>query len=115
MDKLPIYVFEGSIVPLSELLDEANLKYEFRRPQQGIVMASSSTIDVIMNGAFWVSLAGVLVAFIKSRAGRKVIITTKENTVIHAEGLTREELTQVLQTAKTIMAADTSPAEKISE
>ncbi len=53
------------------------------------------------------SLATIIVMFIKAKHGRKVVITTKDNKVIHAEGLTKEELEPILQEAKNLTAIDT--------
>jgi hypothetical protein len=54
----------------------------------------------------WGSLATVVVAFIKSRRGRKVIITTKDGTIVHAEGLSLTELDTVLDRARSLAAID---------
>jgi hypothetical protein len=53
-------------------------------------------------GAF----ATVIIAFIKSRNGRKVTITTKDNKVIHAEGLNPKELEEILRQSKSLAAID---------
>ena len=58
--------------------------------------------------AMWGALAAVIVAFIKSRRGRKVIITTNDNTVVHAEGLSMSELERVLEHTKSLTAIDPS-------
>jgi hypothetical protein len=63
---------------------------------------------VVGNSAIWGALALVLIAFIKSRHGRKVIITTRDNTVILAEGLSTKELEKVLELAKSLTAIDSN-------
>lgn len=76
-------------------------------------MASGGTLELVHavgNAAFWASLATVVVAFINSRRSRKVIITTKDGTVVHAEGLSPKELEQVLQKAQNLTAFDTNKA-----
>jgi len=54
----------------------------------------------------WGSLAMVLVAFLKYRSGRKVMITTKDDHIIHIEGLTANELENILKEAKWLTAID---------
>jgi hypothetical protein len=38
--------------------------------------------------------------------GRRVIITTKDNTVIHAEGLSKKELEEILKNSISLSAID---------
>lgn len=73
-------------------------------------MASSGVIEIVQAvgvASMWAGLATVLVAFIKTRSSRKVIITTKDNTVIHAEGLTAQELERILGMATSIAVIET--------
>jgi hypothetical protein len=51
-------------------------------------------------------LAAVVIAFIKSRNGRKVTITTKDDQIIHAEGLNPNELEKILERSKSLIAID---------
>lgn len=79
-------------------------------------MASGGTLELVQsvgNAAFWPSLATVVIAFINSRRGRKVIITTKDRTVVHAEGLSSSELEQVLQKAQNLTAIDPNKTQPI--
>ena len=69
-------------------------------------MASSGVIEVLQSAAIWGALATIVVAFIKNRNGRKVIITTKDNTVIHAEGLSKKELEEILKNSISLSAID---------
>ena len=55
----------------------------------------------------WSALATIVVMFIKAKYGRKVLITTKDNKVIHAEGLTKEELDPILKEEKNVATIDT--------
>jgi hypothetical protein len=52
----------------------------------------------------------VLVAFIRARSGRKVIVTTKDGSVIHAEGLTASEVEDILNRAESVSVIDTNTA-----
>ena len=56
--------------------------------------------------ALWTGLAAVLVAFIKARSGRKVIITQEDNTIVQAEGYSVGDLQQILKLAKSAAAID---------
>ena len=107
MNTLPVHLFKDSFGPFVELLNEHGIKYQMREVRMGVPMASGGTLELVQavgNAAFWASLATVLVAFINSRRGRKVIITTKDGTVVHAEGLSPKELERVLEHAKNLTA-----------
>jgi hypothetical protein len=109
METLPVHLFKDSFGPFLALLNEHQVKYQMRDVRAGVPMASSGVIEIIQaigNAAMWGALATVLVAFINSRRGRKVIITTKDNTVVHAEGLSPKELEKVLEQAKNLTAIE---------
>lgn len=109
METLPVHLFKDSFGPFIALLNEHQVKYQMREVRAGIPMGSSGVVDIVQavgNAAMWGALATVLVAFINSRRGRKVIITTKDNTVIHAEGLSPKELESVLNQAKNLTAIE---------
>lgn len=96
MNTIPVHLFKDSFGPFVILLNEHDLKYTMQEVRVGVPMASGGTLEIIQaalnNSAFWPSLAAVVAAFIKVRSSRKVIITTKQGTVVHAEGLTQAEL-----------------------
>ena len=107
MKVLPIHVFKYSFGPLITLLNDHDVKYQMHEVRSGAVMASSGVIEVIVNASMWVSLASIIIAFIKAKNSREVIITTKDNKVIHAKGLDSKQLQTVLQHAKNLKAIDT--------
>ncbi|MGL6486940.1 effector-associated constant component EACC1 [Aeromonas hydrophila] len=110
MTTLPAHVFKDSFRPFFELLNEHKVKYQMREMRSGVPMASSGVIEIVQAigaASMWAGLAAVLVAFIKSRSSRKVIVTTKDNTTIHAEGLTASELERILAIAASIAVIDT--------
>lgn len=107
MDALPMHVFRNSLGPIVELLDEHQVRYSMQQIPSGVPMNSSRVIELLQSAAMWSALAAVVVAFIKGRSSRKIIITTKENTVVHAEGLSIEELKEVLKQAKNLTAIET--------
>jgi hypothetical protein len=55
----------------------------------------------------WSALAAVVCAYLKNKRSRKIIITTKDNTVVHAEGLSQAEVERVLEKAKSLTAIET--------
>lgn len=116
METLPVHLFKDSFGPFLGLLDEYQVKYQMRGVRAGVPMASSGVIEIVQvvgNAAMWGAIAAVLVAFINSRRGRKVIITMKDNTIVHAEGLSPDELETVLVHARSLAAIDPnkSPAD----
>jgi hypothetical protein len=109
MESIPVHLFKDSFGPFVQLLNEHGLKYQMRQVRAGVPMASSGVLEVMQavgNAAMWGALATVVVAFINSRRGRKVVIATKKNTVVHAKGLSTAELERVLEHAKNLTAID---------
>ncbi|QNP40206.1 effector-associated constant component EACC1 [Lysobacter solisilvae (ex Woo and Kim 2020)] len=114
MTTLQAHVFRNSFGPFVKLLNEHNVRYEMRETRAGVPMASAGIVEIVQAvgaASMWGGLAAVLVAYIKSRSGRKVIITTKDNTVVHAEGLTASELERVLDKASSFSVIDTEKTE----
>jgi hypothetical protein len=107
MEVLPIQVFKHSFGPMLTLLNDNDVNYQMREIRSGTVMASSEVIEVIVNASLWVSLASVIIAFIKAKNSREVMITTKDNKIIYAKGLDSKQLQAVLQHAKDVKAIDT--------
>lgn len=115
METLPIHLFKNSFGPFLELLNEHDLKYQMRQVRAGVPMASGGALEVIKaagEAAFLPAIAAVVVAFINRRNGRKVIITTKDKTVVQAEGLSMAELEHVLKIAENITAIDPNPTKE---
>jgi len=108
METLPIHVFEDSFGPILELLNDNDIKYQMHQTRSAEVMASSSIIEIILSPAMWGALAITIVVFIKAKHGRGVIITTKDNKIIHAKGFTKEEIEPILKEAKNLAAIDTN-------
>lgn len=111
METLPVHVFKDSFGPFITLLNEHHVKYTMRDVRSGVQMASSGVIEVLQSAAMWGALAAVIVAFLKNRRSRKVIITTKDNTVVHTEGLSVKEIETVLSQAKNLTAIETEKDE----
>ena len=117
MDTLPLHLFKESFSEILELLTEHNVKYQMREVRMNVPMAAGGTLEIIQavgNVAMWGSLATVLVSYINSRRGRKVINTTKDGAVVHAEGLSESELNSLLEQAKNLTVFDPNKSEKNS-
>lgn len=106
MENFHVHVFKDSFGPIIELLNEHKVKYQMHETRSGAIMAASGVIEVLQSPAMWGALATIVVTFIKSRNGRKVMITTKDNEVIQAEGLSSKELEQILIRSKSLVAID---------
>lgn len=109
METLVLHVFKDSFGPILELLNEHKVKYQMHMARAGTPMAASQAIELILHPAMWGALATIVVVFVKAKHGRKVTITTKEDEIFHAEGLTKEELEPILKRAKNLVAVDTKP------
>jgi len=109
MNSIPIHVFKDSFRPIKDLLQKHDISYKERQMPKGVVYASGSTLEIVLSATIWASLAAVLIAFIKARHSRKIIITTKDNRIVHGEGLTAKDMEIILRNAKDIMAAETEP------
>lgn len=115
MDTLPVHLFKSSFGPFLDLLNEHGLRYEMRAVRSGVPMASGGTLELVKaigDATFWPAVAVVVAAFINRRNGRKVIITTKDKTVVHAEGLSMDELEHILKLAEDVTAFDPNPTEE---
>jgi hypothetical protein len=114
MDTLPVHLLRSSFGPFLELLNEHDRRYEMREVGSGVPMASGNSLEIIKvigAAAFWPAVAAVVIAFINGRNGRKVIITTKDKMIVHAEGLSLPELERVLQIAENMIAIDPNTPE----
>ena len=110
-DFIRISLFKDSREPFVALLREHGIEFSSRAPRMGVPMASGEWVEVLKSISISAPFATVVVAFLKHRHSRKIIITTNDNTVVHAENLTHEELLQVLQDAKNLTVIETSPKE----
>jgi len=108
METLPVHVFKNSFGPFLALLNEHHVKYQMHDTRAGVpMMAASGVIELLQSPELWVLLTAVIVAYLKYRPTRKVIITKKDGTVVHAEGLSPKELEKVLAQTKSLTAIET--------
>lgn len=116
MENFPVHLFKDSFGPFVTLLNEHQLKYQMRQNRAGIQAGPAGVLEIVQavgSAAMWGALATVIVAFINSRRGRKVIITTKDNVIVHAEGLSMAEIEVVLQHAKNMTAIATQNEDSV--
>jgi hypothetical protein len=111
MESLPVHVFKASFGPALALLNEHDLKYTMREQCSAVPMAAPGVIEVLLSPYIWGALSTVIVAFLKYRNSRKVIITTVDGQIIHAEGLNQEELEIILKRAKSLALIETKADE----
>lgn len=105
MTKLQVHLFKDSYEPFTELLAQNNIDFKERKlPFK--VMASSSIIEIIADASLWGALAIVLIAWIKSKAGRTVIVTTEDNQVVHIQGYSAKQVEKILESAKDATVLD---------
>jgi hypothetical protein len=95
-----------SYEPFVALLQEGGIDFIQRPPQVGITMNAGLEIAV---AAVTAGLVKVIVAFLKARESRRLIITTKGNKVVHfqAEGLNPSELERLSPQIQSMMVIQT--------
>lgn len=111
METLKVHLFKASFGPFLSLLNEHEVKYQIHAARSGVPTASSEVLEIIKvlgSATFWPSVAAVIIAYLNRSRTRKVIITTAENQVVHAEGMTQKELEAVLEKAANITAIETA-------
>ncbi len=107
MDTLQVFLFKDSFGPFLSLLNENDVPYKMHAQRSAEPMACSELIEILKSDGLWGGLAAVIVAFLKYRNTRKVVITTNDNQVIHAENISKEELETILRNSKSIAAIET--------
>ena len=105
---LHVALYKDSRDQFISLLKEHGVSHEEMMPRANVVMASGFMVEILQSSAPWAaSLAAVIIAFLKNRRSRKVIITKSDNTVVHCEGLSQKEIESVLLKSKSLAAIDT--------
>lgn len=75
-------------------------------------MAAGWAIEVfsaVKDATPWGALAVVIVAWLRAKSSRKVIVTMNNNTVAHMEGLSVKEVAEVLEAAKSAAIIEVPP------
>ncbi|MGF6285209.1 hypothetical protein [Pseudomonas silensiensis] len=102
-----VALFKNSEVSFLQLLNDADVSYEKLYPAYGSVMASGTMIVLGQTAAIAGSMATIIVAWLKVRSSRKVIITLKDKQVVQLEGYSAGEVKELLQMAEQIAVIDT--------
>src|SRR5262245_22939508 len=93
-------------------LDSAGVEYEILRPTPGVVVAAVGDIlNIAEHATPYDALAGVLIGWLKMRASRDVILSTKAHRVFHARGYSVEEVGRLLRATSRITVIDPEPLE----
>ncbi|MBI1175377.1 MAG: hypothetical protein GC139_08965 [Sideroxydans sp.] len=105
MSSLPVHVFKDSATSFTEALSANGIEFSRRIQLAEGPMAAGWIIDVfsaVKEATPWGALAVVIVAWLKAKSNRKVIITSRDNEVVHTEGLSVEDTIKILERAKDI-------------
>ena len=71
-----------------------------------IVNATGDWLQLLQHSIPAATIASVLVAWVRARASRKIIITTKDKTVIHAEGYSVEQFEKIIDRVDDLAVID---------
>jgi hypothetical protein len=114
MPNIRISLFTDSFQPFCEMLKSNQIEFTTQEHPPGAVMAAASAIEIFSGvGAVLAPLATVLVAWIRSKSSRKVMITTKKNEVIHVvQGMSVDEVERILEATRNITVIDTAAKAK---
>ena len=81
-------------------------------------MNSGDVVEILSSAKAatpWAAIAAVLVAWLRTRASRKVIITHKNKQIFHAEGMSAEEIERLLPLCGNVVAMETKKPEQQKE
>lgn len=105
-----IALFKDSRDSFIKALDDASIGYEELRARPGQVMASGTMIAVAQTAAVLGPIAAVLVAWLRARGSRKVILTLQDKRIVHLEGYSVEQVKELLPLVDHGTAIDTEPS-----
>lgn len=109
---MKVYLYKHSFGPFLKLLNDNHIQYQMRETRSMEPMASGGFIELLTSKELWGSLSAIIIAFLKYRNSRKVIITTKDQQIIQASGLSSKDLEKVLENSVKIDVIDTSPKDQ---
>lgn len=112
MSSLPVHVFKDSAASFVEDLSANGVEFSRRIQLAEGPMAAGWIVDVfsaVKDATPWGALAVVIVAWLRAKSNRKVIVTTKDNKVIHIEGLPVADVINVLESAKDAAVIEIPP------
>ena len=112
MSSLPLHLFKDSAASFTEALSANGVEFSRRIQLSEGPMAAGWAIEVfsvVKDATPWGALAVVIVAWLKAKSSRKVIVTMNNNTVAHMEGLSVKEVAEVLAAAKSAAIIEVPP------
>ncbi|GAA4871083.1 effector-associated constant component EACC1 [Luteimonas vadosa] len=104
-----IALFKDSDESFTRALDDAGVPYAELKAPPGQVMAAGTMIAVAQTAAVAGPVAAVLVAWLKARASRKVILTLLDKRIVHLEGYSVDQVKELLPLVDHGTAIDTQP------
>ena len=112
MSSLQVHVFKDSAASFTEALSANGIAFSRRIQLAEGPMAAGWVIEVfsaVKEATPWGALAVVIVAWLKAKSNRKVIITSKDNEVVQTEGLSVEDTIKILERAKDVAVIEVPP------
>jgi len=106
-----IALFKHSEKTFLQALDEAEIPYQEVRPELGQILACGAVVTIAQTAAVAGAIASVLVAWIRARASRKIILTLKDDTIVHLEGEPVDRVEELLPLVKRADVIDTESDE----
>lgn len=100
-------LFKNSENSFLAALEEASIDYNPVAALSTTIMASAGLIGIAQTVISSGAVAAIVVAWLKARASRKVIVTTNENQIVHLEGYTVAEVEKILAIAASVAVIDT--------
>ncbi|WP_395026130.1 hypothetical protein [Comamonas odontotermitis] len=91
---------------LSEL-NRSSIEYKPIEAFSSGILASGELISLAQAVVSSTAFAAIVAAWLKARASRKVIVTTKGNKVVHLEGYSVAEVEKILSLADRVAVIDT--------
>jgi hypothetical protein len=88
-------------------LDNSAIKYQSIQAFSSEIMASGVLIAIAQAAVSSTAVAAIVVAWLKARASRKIVVTTKANQVVHLEGYSVVEVEKILALAVRVSVIDT--------
>jgi hypothetical protein len=101
-------LFKDSKASFLSELDRSAIEYSPVEAFSNSVMASGTLIAIAQTVASSTALAAIVVAWLKARASRKIIVTTEANEVVHLEGYSIADAEKILAIATRVAVIDTS-------
>lgn len=112
MDRVRIVLFKDSEKSFTDSLASADIKFSRIIQLSEAPMAAGFAIEVLntlQSASPWAALAAVCIQWIRSKHGREIHVTTKDNQIFYGKNLTKEEFEKVLSQAKFGVVVDTKP------